>query len=290
MNKVELQIDYCSHKASKYAVERWHYSKTLPVPPLVKIGVWENSKFIGVVIFSRGASCNLLKPYGLKQTEGCELTRVALNRHKTPVTRIIKIAVLFLKKSSKNLRLIVSFADPKYGHHGGIYQGGNWIYSIYVLWAIALFSTVFFASTGINIYVGMALFTLQSVFFGPFLGLIMLEMDENDGYKALKIVFLVTLLTGFVGYSDIYSFSDNNFLGVENVNLGTGIGYSVLDLIHTFEKVNSVTVPYEISNKREGDIAVAFADPSHAFKCLSWRSKKNLEDMCRDVWRWSNTK
>jgi hypothetical protein len=129
VNKVELQIDYCSHKASKYAVERWHYSKTLPVPPLVKIGVWENSKFIGVVIFSRGASCNLLKPYGLKQTEGCELTRVALNRHKTPVTRIIKIAVLFLKKSSKNLRLIVSFADPKYGHHGGIYQGGNWIYS-----------------------------------------------------------------------------------------------------------------------------------------------------------------
>ena len=91
-------------------------------------------------------------------------------------------------------------------------HGGNWIYSIYVLWAIALFSTVFFASTGINIYLGMALFTLQSIFFGPFLGLIMLEMDENDGYRALKIVFLVTLLTGFVGYSDIYSFSDNNFL------------------------------------------------------------------------------
>jgi len=84
--------------------------------------------------------------------------------------------------------------------------------------------------------------------------------------------------------------SDNNFLGVENVNLGTGVGYSVLDLIHTFEKVNSVKVPYEISNKREGDIAVAFADPTHALKFISWRSKKNLEDMCRDVWRWNNTK
>ena len=50
--------------------------------------------------------------------------------------------------------------------------------------------------------------------FGPFLGLIMLEMDENDGYKALKIVFLVTLLTGFVGYSDIYSFSENTYFAV----------------------------------------------------------------------------
>ncbi len=50
--------------------------------------------------------------------------------------------------------------------------------------------------------------------FGPFLGLIMLEMDENDGYKALKIVFLVTLLTGLIGYSDIYSFSENSYFAV----------------------------------------------------------------------------
>ena len=60
----------------------------------------------------------------------------------------------------------------------------------------------------------MALFTFQSIVFGPFLGLIMLEMDENDGYKALKIVFLVTLLTGFIGYSDIYSFSENTYFAV----------------------------------------------------------------------------
>jgi UDP-glucose 4-epimerase len=81
---------------------------------------------------------------------------------------------------------------------------------------------------------------------------------------------------------------DQKFSGVENVNLGTGIGYSVLDLVHTFEKVNSVLVPYEINEKRKGDIAVAFADPSHAFKFLSWKPKKNLEDMCRDAWRWIN--
>ena len=114
-----------------------------------------------------------------------------------------------LKEAQNRVEVLQFLKDGyKYAH------GGNWVFSIYVLWAAALFGTVFFASTGINIYVGMALFTFQSIVFGPFLGLIMLEMDENDGYKALKIVFLVTLLTGFVGYSDIYSFSENNFLAV----------------------------------------------------------------------------
>ena len=114
-----------------------------------------------------------------------------------------------LKEAQNRVEVLQFLKDGyKYAH------GGNWILFIYVLWAAALFGTVFFASTGINIYVGMALFTFQSIVFGPFLGLIMLEMDENDGYKALKIVFLVTLLTGFVGYSDIYSFSENNFLAV----------------------------------------------------------------------------
>ena len=84
--------------------------------------------FVGVVIFSRGASSNLLNPYGLKQTQGCELTRVALRSHQTPVSKILSFAIKFLKNRSKNLRIIVSFADPHYGHHGGIYQAGNWIY------------------------------------------------------------------------------------------------------------------------------------------------------------------
>jgi hypothetical protein len=125
----DLKIDWATHEAAKYACENWHYSKSIPVPPLFKVGVWEDSKFIGVVIFSRGASSNLLKPYGLNQTEGCELTRVALNKHKSKVSKIIKIALAFLKKNNKKLRLVVSFADPQYGHHGGIYQAGNWIYA-----------------------------------------------------------------------------------------------------------------------------------------------------------------
>ena len=127
-SKPVLRIDWATHEAARYACEKWHYSKSVPVPPLVKIGVFEDEKFIGVVIFSRGASSNLLKPYGLAQTEGCELTRIALTTHKTPVSRIVRLAIAFLKKRSPTLRLIVSFADPHQGHVGGVYQAGNWIY------------------------------------------------------------------------------------------------------------------------------------------------------------------
>jgi len=126
--KTKLKVDWCSHDAAKYACLHWHYSKSVPVPPLVKIGVWENEKYIGVVIFSRGASSNLLKPYGIEQSDGCELTRVALDKHTAEVSKIIKIAIIFLKKHNPGLKLIVSFADPQYGHNGGIYQAGNWVY------------------------------------------------------------------------------------------------------------------------------------------------------------------
>lgn len=106
-----MRVDWATHKAAKHAVENWHYSRVLPVPPLVKIGVWEAEKFAGVVLFSRGANNNLLKPFGLKQTEGCELTRVALRDHKTPVSRIIRIALNFLRESNAGMQLVVSFAD-----------------------------------------------------------------------------------------------------------------------------------------------------------------------------------
>lgn len=128
MRKNDLKIGWATHDACKYAVEKWHYSKTMPVAPIVKIGVWEHGKFIGCVLFSRGACRHLMTPYGLKQEDGCELTRVALAEHKTPVSRIIAISIRKLKQLSPELKLIVSFADPKYGHHGGIYQAGGWIY------------------------------------------------------------------------------------------------------------------------------------------------------------------
>ena len=128
-SKPVLRIDWATHEAARYACEKWHYSRCVPMPPIVKIGVWEDEKFVGVVLFSRGASPALGAAYGLSQLECCELTRVALRDHKNPVSRIISIAIRFLKKSNDGLRLIVSFADPSHGHHGGVYQAGGWIYS-----------------------------------------------------------------------------------------------------------------------------------------------------------------
>lgn len=123
-----LKLDYCSFKAAKYACENWHYSKSIPAGKLIKIGVWENGIFVGVVIFSRGANPQLLKPYGLKQTEGCELTRIALNKHAASVTKIVSIAIKILKKYCPGIKIIVSYADANQGHLGKIYQAGNWIY------------------------------------------------------------------------------------------------------------------------------------------------------------------
>lgn len=125
----ELRVDWATSEAVAFACKHWHYSGSVPVPPLVKVGAWEDGKFVGVVVFSRGAAPSLLSPFGLTQTEGCELTRIALTKHKAQVSRIVKLAIVFLKKHSPALRLIVSFADPSEGHHGGIYQAGNWIYS-----------------------------------------------------------------------------------------------------------------------------------------------------------------
>ena len=128
MNKADLKIDWATHAAAKFACEKWHYSQCLPVGKIVKVGVWEHNKFIGVVIFGRGANNNMSKCYGLKQDQAVELVRIALRSHKNSVSRISAIAMKFLKNQSPALRLIVSYADPEQGHIGGIYQAGNWIY------------------------------------------------------------------------------------------------------------------------------------------------------------------
>lgn len=126
--KVKLHLDWCSHKAAKYACENWHYSKVTPVGKLVKIGVWENNVFIGVVLYGRGANKSLMSQFNMNQENGCELVRVALNNHFTPVSRILAISRKFLKKSNPRLKLIVSYSDSNQNHHGGIYQADNWIY------------------------------------------------------------------------------------------------------------------------------------------------------------------
>jgi len=129
VSKADLRIDWATHKAAKYACENWHYSGCLPAGKLVKVGAWENSKYIGCVIFGRGATPNLGRPYNLGQDQCVELVRIALTDHSTPVSRIASLAIKVLRKSNPNLRLIVSFADQSQGHHGGIYQAGNWLYA-----------------------------------------------------------------------------------------------------------------------------------------------------------------
>lgn len=126
---MSLRLDWCSHAAAKWAVENWHYSRSMPAGKMVRIGVWEDSIFIGVVIFSQGGNMSLGAPYGLTSLEVCELVRVALTGHKAPVSRIVAIAMRMLKKHCPGTRLVVSYADPTEGHTGGIYQAGGWIYS-----------------------------------------------------------------------------------------------------------------------------------------------------------------
>lgn len=124
-----LVVAPCSAKAARYAVEHWHYSKRMPMPPLVCFGAWEDGKYVGAVIFGRGANKDLFTPYGLDVTEGAELVRVALRRHVAPVSQIVAQAVRSLRRNNPGLRLLVSFADPYHGHHGGIYQALGWIYT-----------------------------------------------------------------------------------------------------------------------------------------------------------------
>lgn len=125
-NKANLKLDWCSYEAAKYAVMNWHYSKAMPRSKLVKVGVWENDKFIGAILFGLGANPNLSMAWKLKNTEVCELVRVALNKHKTPVTRMIAISIKMLRKLCPGIKLIVSYADRNQGHQGIIYKAGNW--------------------------------------------------------------------------------------------------------------------------------------------------------------------
>lgn len=129
MDKPALKVDWATHAAAKFACENWHYSKSTPVGGLVKIGAWEGPRFIGVVIFAWGMNKSLGAPYGLAINECCELVRVALSSHQWEVSKVVSLALKFLHKKAPGIRLVVSFADPVAGHHGGIYQAGNWIYS-----------------------------------------------------------------------------------------------------------------------------------------------------------------
>lgn len=121
-----LHLAPCSVAAARYACENWHYSRSLPMSKNRFIGVWERDSFIGVVIFSHGANHKMGSPFGLAIGEVVELTRVALTSHQAPVTRILRVAILLLKKANPGIDIIISYADPAQGHTGTIYKAGNW--------------------------------------------------------------------------------------------------------------------------------------------------------------------
>ena len=108
------------------------------------------------------------------------------------------------------------------------------------------------------------------------------DYPTPDGTGVRDYIHVVDLAKGHVAalrYAEKHT-------GAEVFNLGTGIGYSVLDVIKAFEKANGVKVKYEISPRRPGDIATCYSDPSKAKELLGWHAEKNLVDMCRDAWRW----
>jgi len=85
--------------------------------------------YIGAVVYGSGANRHSHRPYELHPYEVCELVRVALTKHKAPVSQVVSIATKMVRKLNPRLRLIISYADGAQQHHGGIYQAMNWIYT-----------------------------------------------------------------------------------------------------------------------------------------------------------------
>lgn len=110
------------------------------------------------------------------------------------------------------------------------------------------------------------------------------DYPTHDGTGVRDYIHVVDLAKGHAAAID-YSAKHK---GVEIANLGTGIGYSVLDIVKAFEKANGVKVPYVIAPRRAGDVAECYADPKKALNDFGWKAEKTLEDMCRDSWRWQS--
>ena len=110
------------------------------------------------------------------------------------------------------------------------------------------------------------------------------DYPTPDGTGVRDYIHVVDLAQGHVKACE-YLMSHQ---GCQVFNLGTGIGYSVLDLVKTFEQVNRIHIPYQIVDRRPGDVARCYADASRAEKCLGWKVQKTLGDMCRDSWNWQS--
>ncbi len=112
------------------------------------------------------------------------------------------------------------------------------------------------------------------------------DYPTRDGTGIRDYIHVVDLVKGHI--KAIAALEGDKFKagGCKAYNLGTGRGYSVLEIIKTFEKVTNKTVSYKISPRRAGDLAECFANPELAFKELNWKAEKNLDDMVADTWNW----
>ncbi|MFU2144601.1 UDP-glucose 4-epimerase GalE [Gallibacterium anatis] len=108
------------------------------------------------------------------------------------------------------------------------------------------------------------------------------DYPTHDGTGVRDYIHVVDLAIGHLKALDRHE----NDAGLHIYNLGTGTGYSVLDMVHAFEKVNNIKIPYRLTDRRPGDIAVCYSDPSLALKELGWKTERDLEQMMRDTWNW----
>ncbi len=108
------------------------------------------------------------------------------------------------------------------------------------------------------------------------------DYDTHDGTGVRDYIHVVDLAKGHVAAVKYVLEND----GCEVFNLGTGTGYSVLDMVNTFREVNNVALPYRITERRPGDIGTCYADPAKSAEKLGWKAEKSLADMCRDSWNW----
>ena len=110
------------------------------------------------------------------------------------------------------------------------------------------------------------------------------DYDTHDGTGVRDYIHVMDLAAGHVKALEKLPL----FHEVMTINLGTGTGYSVLDMVKAFEKASGREVPYCIAPRRAGDIAKCYADPSYAKKVLDWKASKDIEEMCEDSWRWQS--
>ena len=110
------------------------------------------------------------------------------------------------------------------------------------------------------------------------------DYDTHDGTGVRDYIHVVDLAKGHVAAVRYVAAHK----GCEVFNLGTGVGYSVLDMVEAFRTVNNVALPYQIVDRRPGDIATCYADPAKSRQVLGWTAEHDLKDMCRDSWNWQS--